>query len=628
MLYISADLILTALRLLCIHCTQQSVAYLAFHVLAAPRSRTSLLAPRHLLQKFVTLTRMLLPGSSSDGRARAEGTAGSGYEMGEVQMCHTVYPWHSNHRGELSAGQLLTWIDITACLAAERHAGCACVTASVDDIQIEETASVGQQICISAKVNRAFNTSMEVGIKVAVEDPLTNTQKHVCRAFSTYVVKPAGDKKVKLKPVKLQTPEEYLEYSLAAERRRIRLYHEVSYNNLMEESCALYDPDWENDSNKISTDCTRVESIELVLPPHANHQGNTFGGQIMAWMETVANISASRLCHTHAVLKSVDMFKFRGPSTVGDRLIFRAIVNNTFQKSVEVGVRVEAYNCEEWTEGKSRHINSAFLIYQALDAGNQYITFPRVKASTKDSIRRFRGAIARRKIRVARKYILSSKPEKSISHSWEKGNQAYLSYNNVATLTFLAAIDGWELSSTMQTVKVYTHEENDTLSIKVEMQVKVHASQAYLLLSDLGLRPHWDVHYLSCKVVETASDDDKIFYISSPPVKQSKSRDFVVLMSRRSPCKNGDAYVIAERSVTLASCPPSLEFLRSEVQCAGFLIYNRGKDECQVNYLNQLTSDMMPYIEENLTGWSNSIEETASSCIRFLETAKVFTTIL
>ncbi|CAH2275791.1 pendrin [Pelobates cultripes] len=29
------------------------------------------------------------------------------------------------------------------------------------------------------------------------------------------------------------------------------------------------------------------------------------------------------------------MFKFRGPSTVGDRLVFRAIVNNTFQKSVE-----------------------------------------------------------------------------------------------------------------------------------------------------------------------------------------------------------------------------------------------------------------------------------------------------
>jgi len=35
-----------------------------------------------------------------------------------------------------------------------------------------------------------------------------------------------------------------------------------------------------------------VESVELVLPPHANHHGNTFGGQVMSWMENVASISA------------------------------------------------------------------------------------------------------------------------------------------------------------------------------------------------------------------------------------------------------------------------------------------------------------------------------------------------
>ncbi|KAM4709801.1 acetyl-coenzyme A thioesterase [Discoglossus pictus] len=552
----------------------------------------------------------------------------SGYETGEVQMCHTVYPWHANHRWMLSAGQLLTWIDTTACLAAERHAGVACVTASVDNIQIEETARVGQHICIKAKVNRAFNTSMEVGIKVTVEDPSTNAQKHVCTAFSTYVVKPAVTKKVNLKPVRLHSPQDHVEYSLAAERRRIRLYHEDAYNNLMEEGAALYDAEMENDNKKISTDCTCVESIELVLPPHANHQGNTFGGQIMAWMETVANISASRLCRTHATLRSVDMFKFRGPSTVGDRLVFRAMVNNTFQKSVEVGVRVEAYNCEEWTADNPRHINSAFLIYQAMNEKDESITFPLVKASTQDSIRRYCGAIARRKIRVARKYILTSKQEKPVSHPWDKGNQAYLSYNNVATLTVLAACNGWELTSTMQNIKIFTCEENEMLSIKIEMQVRVQPQQAYLLLSDLSLRPTWDLHYLSCKVIETAGEDDKIFYITCPPVKQSKSRDFVALMSRRYPCKNGEPYVIAMRSVTLASYPPTSEYLRSEVQCAGFLISPRDKDSCQVSYLNQLTSGIMPYVEENLTGWSNSIEETASSCIRFLENAKVYTTLL
>jgi len=59
---------------------------------------------------------------------------------GEVRMSQAIQPAHANLRGELSAGQLLKWIDATACLAAEKHAGVSCVTASVDDIQFEETS--------------------------------------------------------------------------------------------------------------------------------------------------------------------------------------------------------------------------------------------------------------------------------------------------------------------------------------------------------------------------------------------------------------------------------------------------------------------------------------------------------
>ncbi|KAG8132443.1 hypothetical protein E2320_010288, partial [Naja naja] len=57
----------------------------------------------------------------------------------EVQMTQMVQPCHTNHRGELSTGQLLKWIDTAACLSSERHAGRPCVTASVDDIYFEHT---------------------------------------------------------------------------------------------------------------------------------------------------------------------------------------------------------------------------------------------------------------------------------------------------------------------------------------------------------------------------------------------------------------------------------------------------------------------------------------------------------
>ncbi|NXC44205.1 ACO12 thioesterase, partial [Penelope pileata] len=538
---------------------------------------------------------------------------------GWVPMCQAVLPAHADHRGELSAGQLLKWMDATACLAAEKHAGASCVTVSMDDIQFEEAARVGQVITIKAKVNRAFKTSMEVGIKVTVQDVLTNVEKIVSVAYATYVVKPAGAEKIELEAVKLLSTEDYLEHALATERKRIRLGYEEVFQNLMRESnkedvsCDTFEQE-----DVVSTDLTHVQSIELVQPPHANHHGNTFGGQIMAWMETVASISASRLCRAYPILKSVNMFKFWGPSVVGDRLVFNAIVNNTFQNSVEVGVRVEAYNCEEWIKDQARHINSAFLIFNAVNDKGELLTFPEVKPTTKDGVRRYRGAIARKKIRLARKCMLSAKEDKP-SDLWERSNQAYLSYSNVATLTHLAAKPGWEITSTLDNVKIWTHEEGDVLSLKVEMQVKIASHLAFSLLSNFTYRQQWDKHFSTCEVLQAVSEDDKIYYVTSPPMAGHKPRDFVVLVSQRQPGEPSEPYVVAVKSVTLTSVPPSPEYCRSEILCAGFQIYSDSSSSCTVCYFNQMTSSIMLYLAASLTGSSNSIEDTALECIKFLE---------
>ncbi|XP_047911552.2 acetyl-coenzyme A thioesterase isoform X2 [Anser cygnoides] len=500
---------------------------------------------------------------------------------GDVRMCQTVFPAHANHRGELSAGQLLKWMDATACLAAEKHAGVSCVTASMDDIQFEEAARVGQVITIKAKVNRAFKTSMEI----------------------------------ELEPVQLLSTEDHLEHTLATERRRIRLGYEQVFQKLMQESNK---EDTFKEEDAVSTDLTHVQSIELVQPPHANHHGNTFGGQIMAWMETVASISASRLCRSYPILKSVNMFKFWGPSVVGDRLVFNAIVNNTFQNSVEVGVRVEAYNCEEWIKDQARHINSAFLIFNAVNDKGELLIFPGVKPTTKDSVRRYHGAIARRRIRLARKCMLFAKEDKP-SDPWETSNQAYVSYSNVAALTHLAAKQGWEITSMLEHIKIWTHEERDVLSLKVEMQVKIPSHVAFSLLSDFTRRQQWDKHFLTCEVLQAVNEDEKIYYVTSPPMTGHKPRDFVILVSQRQPCKPSEPYVVAVKSVTLTSKPPSPEYCRSEILCAGFQIYSDSDSSCTVCYFNQVTSGVMPYLAANLTGSSNSIEDTALECIKFLK---------
>ncbi|XP_068263250.1 acyl-coenzyme A thioesterase 11 isoform X7 [Nyctibius grandis] len=327
-----------------------------------------------------------LQGSTSPPRAREPGereeapgamaSPSPPHNPTEVQMSQLVLPCHTNHRGELSTGQLLKWIDTAACLSAERHAGCPCVTASMDDIYFEHTISqlyinppgqrdgkngvcVGQVVNIKAKVNRAFNSSMEVGIQVSYEDLCSGKHCSICKAYATFVAQGPSGSKVKLKPLTPQTEEEKIEHSIAAERRRMRLVHKDTLKDLLTRSPRETELETRDGSVAVPAEKTRVESVELVLPPHANHQGNTFGGQIMAWMENVATIAASRLCHAHPTLQAIEMFHFRGPSQVGDRLVLKAIVNNAFKNRMERGGTEKPALGKKfgWTENTSSPAN-------------------------------------------------------------------------------------------------------------------------------------------------------------------------------------------------------------------------------------------------------------------------------
>ncbi|XP_017165286.1 acyl-coenzyme A thioesterase 11-like isoform X2 [Poecilia reticulata] len=467
----------------------------------------------------------------------------------EVKMSQIVMPCHCNHRQELSVGQLLKWMDSTACLSAERHDGSLCVTASMDDIHFEHTISVGQVVNIRAKVNRAFNTSMEVGIHVSCEDLFSDRHWRVCHSYATFVTQRTNTgQKVKLRPVAPQTQREHVEYSVAAERRRVRMLHSDIVKELLS-SGSVEQADSSAVCSGMAAEKTRVESVELVLPPHANHQVNTFGGQIMAWMVNVATIAASRLCQAHPTLRAIDMFTFRGPSQVGDRLLLRAIVNNAFKNSLEVGVRAEAYQ----EEGPNRHINSAFMTFEVLDDSGKPCTLPRIRPEPLEGERRFQEATARKKIRLDRKYIISRKQsEVPLSVPWDLRNQVYLSYNNVSALKMLAARKNWRLSTEKDKVRLYTLEQKSTLSFRVEAEVDVPAHRAFCLLAELSNRTSWDMHYKKCELILGVDDDDFIYRVVTPSVRQAAGgsptstnpgegvlQDFILLASRRKPCGPG-----------------------------------------------------------------------------------------
>ncbi|NUN08810.1 MAG: acyl-CoA thioesterase [Ignavibacteriaceae bacterium] len=138
-------------------------------------------------------------------------------------MTELVLPNHTNQLGNLLGGQLMHWIDICAALAAARHSNRVCVTASVDRIDFHHPIKLGNAVTLSASVNRVFNTSLEVGVKVYAESFRLGKRIHTNTAYLTFVAVDEEGKPIKIPPVQPETDDEIRRYEEALQRRENRL---------------------------------------------------------------------------------------------------------------------------------------------------------------------------------------------------------------------------------------------------------------------------------------------------------------------------------------------------------------------------------------------------------------------
>lgn len=143
----------------------------------------------------------------------------------QVEMTEVVLPNDANVLGTLLGGRLMFWMDIAAAVAAFRHCNRVAVTASVDELNFHHPIKVGEVVTLRASVNRAFKTSMEVGVKITAENPLTGEVRHASTAYLTFVAIDEKGRPVPCPPIIPQTPEEIRRYEEAARRRQIRLEH-------------------------------------------------------------------------------------------------------------------------------------------------------------------------------------------------------------------------------------------------------------------------------------------------------------------------------------------------------------------------------------------------------------------
>jgi acyl-CoA hydrolase len=140
----------------------------------------------------------------------------------QSQMAEVVLPNDANPLDNLLGGRLMHFIDIAGALAAHRHARSYVVTASMDHIDFLAPVHVGDLLILKSSVNRAFRTSMEVGVKCWVENYIAGTTRHVASAYLTFVAVDQHGRHHAVPPLIAETDEEKRRYEDAGRRRELR----------------------------------------------------------------------------------------------------------------------------------------------------------------------------------------------------------------------------------------------------------------------------------------------------------------------------------------------------------------------------------------------------------------------
>jgi acyl-CoA hydrolase len=140
-----------------------------------------------------------------------------------VETAQIVLPGLTNNHGTIFGGILMQWIDVAGAIAASRHAQGAVVTASMDRLHFMHPVRLGALVIVQAQVNHASRSSMEVGVRVVVEDPKTRERIQCTRAYLTFVAVDDAGRPRGVQPLALESEEDRRRFAAAEKRRSVRL---------------------------------------------------------------------------------------------------------------------------------------------------------------------------------------------------------------------------------------------------------------------------------------------------------------------------------------------------------------------------------------------------------------------
>jgi acyl-CoA hydrolase len=140
----------------------------------------------------------------------------------QSERAEIIFPGDANPFGNLFGGRLMQFIDLCGAMAASRHARAIPVTVSMDGIDFVAPVKVGDILILKASVNRAFNTSMEVGVKAMVENIETQALHHVSTAYLTFIALDRSGQRVQVPQILPETEHQLRRYEDAGRRREMR----------------------------------------------------------------------------------------------------------------------------------------------------------------------------------------------------------------------------------------------------------------------------------------------------------------------------------------------------------------------------------------------------------------------
>jgi acyl-CoA hydrolase len=138
------------------------------------------------------------------------------------EMAELVLPNDTNPLGHLLGGRLMLFIDLVSAMAAYRHARAHVVTASMEHIDFIAPVHVGDLVILKSSVNRAFRTSMEVGVKAWAENVIAGSRHHIASAYLTFVAIDANGSRLPVPSIVAESADEIRRFEDAGRRRQRR----------------------------------------------------------------------------------------------------------------------------------------------------------------------------------------------------------------------------------------------------------------------------------------------------------------------------------------------------------------------------------------------------------------------